>query len=402
MTTDELSEYLDSLQREDCYRVERTLKSSDLETTQVVSFVGSNGSTTGPYIRKYIKQDAGMGGVYERLHAAQREGGRFKGLPAVLECYRHDDELVVVMEYLPGETLESAVHRCKPSLELAADVFPRLCDAVSELHEDFDPPIIHRDLKPSNVILSSKGLSVIDFGIAREYKEGADTDTSHFGTRAFAPPEQFGFGQTTVRSDVYALGMILFFCLTGVTPSAAAREGGFADPRIPEPVRAVIRQATELDPKERFASCAEMKRSFLGALPWRAPAERPDPAAPPKTAPPKAAFSPAAPRSGGPNPWGFRNVAAVVVTAILLASDVTALFNPTPRNASYPLLYNILTFGPFGISFFVAFGYTLLDKKRLAERYPLFGKLKSAHLWAACGLIFLVCTTIIAASGITS
>ena len=119
-------------------------------------------------------------------------------------------------------------------MQLAADIFPRLCDAVLELHEGFGAPLIHRDLKPSNIMVSCGGLSLIDQGIAREYKGDATTDTHHFGTRAYAPPEQFGFGQTTVRSDVYALGMILYFCLVEQTPDAVVRERGSLTSRIPD------------------------------------------------------------------------------------------------------------------------------------------------------------------------
>ena len=139
-----------------------------------------------------------------------------------------------------GETLADIVYRNDPSISLARDVFPRLCDAVGELHEGFDVPLIHRDLKPSNIMLSRDSMTIIDLGIARAFKEESDEDTRHFGTRAYAPPEQFGFGQTDVRSDVYALGMLLYFCLTEKTPDAKARREGYASEHVPEPMRQVI------------------------------------------------------------------------------------------------------------------------------------------------------------------
>ena len=86
-------------------------------------------------------------------------------------------------------------------------------------------PVIHRDLKPSNVMVvgGKNGLPrsfvLIDLGIARTWREGAEADTTRLGTRSYAPPEQFGFGQTSVRSDVYALGAVLWFCLTGEDPA---------------------------------------------------------------------------------------------------------------------------------------------------------------------------------------
>lgn len=266
MEIDELAEHLNALKRDECYRVDSVLKESQFETTQKVFFVGANGSEQGPYIRKYIKRDAGLGSAYRRIFEAQRAGRRFQHIPRVMDCYDADDTLVVVMEYVRGETLADVVYRCDPSLPLAIDVFRRLCDAVIELHEGFDPPIIHRDLKPGNIILSHDSLTIIDFGIARAFREEADVDTVRFGTRAYAPPEQFGYRQTDVRSDVYALGMLLYFCLVEKTPDAHVREGGFFDSRIPVPVREVMLHATAFDPDDRYASVRALKQAFLVAV----------------------------------------------------------------------------------------------------------------------------------------
>lgn len=265
MNTDELTEHLQALEREECYRVESVLKESALETTQRVMFVGRNGAERGPFVRKYIARESGLGAAYERVFEAQRCGRRFLYIPRIEDCYTLGENFVVIMEYVQGETLHDAVYRCNPSMQLAADIFPRLCDAVLELHEGFATPLIHRDLKPSNIMVSYGGLSLIDLGIAREYKDDAVSDTRHFGTRAYAPPEQFGFGQTTVRSDVYALGMILYFCLMEKTPDASVREQGFFDERIPEPVRAVLFRATEFDPALRYENVRELKYAFCEA-----------------------------------------------------------------------------------------------------------------------------------------
>lgn len=263
---EELTAYLAALERDACYRVDRVLKSGGATATELVFFVGANGSERGPYLRKRFAADAGLGRAYQRIWEAQRAGRRFAYLPRIEECYTTGDELVVVSEYVQGETLAEVVYRCDPSVALAADVFPRLCDAVSELHGAFDPPIIHRDLKPSNVILSQNALTLIDFGIARTYDAGADSGTHRFGTRAYAPPEQFGFGQTDVRSDVYALGMLLYYLLTERTPDAAARRQGWRAAGVPEPLRRVVERAAAFDPADRYASAGELKASFLRGL----------------------------------------------------------------------------------------------------------------------------------------
>ncbi len=262
--SDELAQHLDSLARDECYRVDAVLKRSPSETTQRVYFVGANGSEQGPYVRKYLEGD-GFGAAYERIAEAQRSGRRFLHLPRIVECYSAGERRVVVMEHVSGETLAEAVYRRDPSVALAREVLPSLCDAVGELHEGFDPPLIHRDLKPSNVMLAPGGLTLIDFGIARSFSEGAEADTRRFGTRAYAPPEQFGFGQTDERSDVYALGLLLYFCLTEQTPDAAARARGYAHEFVPEALRAVIQGATAFDPSARYGSAAELKAAFEAA-----------------------------------------------------------------------------------------------------------------------------------------
>lgn len=265
MEHDELAQHLESLQRESCYRVDAVLKQSSVEVTQRVFFEGENGAETGPYIRKFIKRDAGIGAAYERLFSAQQRGRRFKYIPDMLECYTRGDALVVVMELVRGKTLQDVVYERDPSTQLAREIFPMLCDAVGELHREFDPPIIHRDLKPSNIILTGEGLALIDFGISREYDEAAEADTTHFGTREFAPPEQYGFGQTGTYSDIYSLGMVLYFCLTEEIPNAQTRKQGFRNPKIPEGLRLVIEKAVALDPAMRFGNVDELKCAFLSA-----------------------------------------------------------------------------------------------------------------------------------------
>ena len=219
MAADELSQYLQSLEDEDNYRVDAILKQSELETTERVFRRTPDGNEHGPYIRKRIARDAGMGLVYQRIFEANRNGWHFTHLPFILDCHMTEQATVVVMEHVNGQTLAELVQERNPGLPLATEMFPMLCDAVSELHESFDPPIIHRDLKPSNIMVRNGIPVIIDFGIAREMHESEESDTTHLGTRGYAPPEQFGYEQTTVRSDVYTLGLLLYYLLEGQTPA---------------------------------------------------------------------------------------------------------------------------------------------------------------------------------------
>ena len=268
MIHEELGEYLTLISRDGAYRVVATLKESAFETTEQVVFCGANGAERGPYVRKRIARQAGLGAVYQELLQAQRQGRRFVHLPHIEECYELGEEFVVVMEHVEGATLHELVYERDPSWELASEVFPLLCDAVSELHEGLEAPIIHRDLKPSNVILSAANLTLIDFGIARAYRDGAERDTAAFGTRAYAPPEQFGFGQTDVRSDVYALGMLLYYLLTEQVPSPALAGGPFAEATVPQALRPVLAKATAFDPAARYGSARELRDAFEAAGRW--------------------------------------------------------------------------------------------------------------------------------------
>ena len=75
-------------------------------------------------------------------------------------------------------------------------------------------------------------------------------------------PEQFGYGQSDARTDVYALGMLLYFCLTEKTPDAKARRAGYRDAGVPEPLRAVVERAAAFDPRDRYASVRELEQVF--------------------------------------------------------------------------------------------------------------------------------------------
>ena len=369
---DELSNYLSALDRDSCYRVDAVLKQGPLETTERVYFVGEkNGAELGPFVRKYLAP--GLGGAYERIHAAQRDGARLSHLPRIVECHRQDERLVVVMEHVAGETLAEAVASATDRLDLVRRVFPDLCDAVSELHELFDPPIIHRDLKPGNVMVSAGGVTLIDPGIARTWREGGEQDTTHFGTRAYAPPEQFGFGQTDVTSDVYALGMLLFFCLMGRDPMAADRERGFAGVGVPEPLRAVVAQATELDPARRLQTVRKFKDALLAALP-AASGEKDQQLEPPTFEVPRRGASALLARV--PRWLGVAwDLCVLGACAIMLMGCVMAIADPTPENAAWPTWYLVYSYLAFMAPLVIVVCYLMLDRRPLRRVVPALARL---------------------------
>jgi serine/threonine protein kinase len=127
-------------------------------------------------------------------------------------------------------------------------------------------PIVFRDLKPSNIMITRDGrIKLIDFGIARFFKEEQREDTFVYGTPGYAAPEQYGLGQTDVRSDIFSLGATLHHCLTGRNPSETPLV--FPDvrqlnPKISRETAAVVKKALEQDMGKRFPSALEMKQAI--------------------------------------------------------------------------------------------------------------------------------------------
>lgn len=259
----ELEAFLSRAAEATTWHVERLLKASDYETTELVQ--GAPGSVApGRFIRKRIDASSG-GGAYRALWDAQHAGACPDCVPRIVELGATSDELTVVMEYIDGTTVAELVRAMGPGAPITCVVMPRLCDAVDRLHRDFDPPLIHRDLKPSNVLMREGEPIIIDFGSARQWRDGADADTTHFLTRCYAPPEQFGFGQTDARSDVYALGKMLYFCMTGQNPPNVCDLTTCEEAGISRPISEIVARACAFDPKGRFGSARELGGYRRGA-----------------------------------------------------------------------------------------------------------------------------------------
>ena len=408
---DELDAYLEAVKRDDAYQVIETLGSprdGACGVTELVRFVGPAGATLGPFVRKRIDLAAHLGSAYEVLARLAREGIRFQHLPRVIDCYKTQTQLVVVLEYVPGTTLAQMVGERGASLALARTVFPQICDAADELHRAVTPPIIHRDLTPRNVIVAPRGIFLIDLGIARQYRDGAAADTQRFGTRPYAPPEQYGFGQTDVRSDVYALGVLLWFCLVGTDPVGHLDESVLAHAGIPAPLAAVIARATAIDPAARYASARDVRDSFERACaavsaeregdgshdaassgegdgPSRTTSLREEDGPSRTTSPREDQASARAAASSAhtshkhgnskakePNLWKVRvkNLLLVVLAIAVLLAAARGIQNPTDTNVGKPLWYLVALYALLIIPFFLGPMYFALDKTGLYRRFP--------------------------------
>jgi serine/threonine protein kinase len=228
-------------------------------------------------------------------------------LPVVADLFEFEGRPTMVMEFVPGETLEERIHEANAPLykQQALSYGIQLSRVLHYLHTR-TPPIIYRDLKPSNVMLTPDGvLKLIDFGVARTHKEGKRKDTIAMGSAGYAPPEQYGKGQTDPRSDIYALGATLLHLLTNLPPvplqtpqpGLVSRINGTVDAQT----ESVIIKAMSLDREKRFSSCSEFEQVLHNCLdsPYVDPIAK---ASPP---PPRAPTTP-----DGSGPYGSRVFAA--------------------------------------------------------------------------------------------
>lgn len=181
-------------------------------------------------------------------------------LPRIVDIIDNGITIYVVMDYIEGESLDKILNEygAQPE-EMVVGWAKQLCDALSYLHSQ-KPSIIYRDMKPANVMLKPEGnIKIIDFGIAREYKEQNLADTTVLGTKGYAPPEQYS-GQTDPRSDIYALGMTMHHLLTGVDPRngepyAPVRQW---NPELSEGIEIIIDRCVEPAAENRYQSCADL------------------------------------------------------------------------------------------------------------------------------------------------
>ena len=141
-------------------------------------------------------------------------------LPRIVDIFEDEAHIYIVEDFVEGITLEELLKRQgKVDEEQGLAWFKDLCGVLDYLHRQKPHPIIYRDMKPSNVMLQPDGnLKLIDFGIAREYKQESSADTTYIGTKGYAAPEQFGRAQTDERTDIYSLGVTMYHLLTGKSP----------------------------------------------------------------------------------------------------------------------------------------------------------------------------------------
>lgn len=221
-------------------------------------------------------------GFRERFEREARLIARIEH-PAIVPVYdfgEHDGQLYLVMRYMSGGTLADKIKKEVFTLRDAAQLISQIAPALDAVHSQ---GIVHRDLKPGNILFDNFGNPAIsDFGIAHFSTATSDlTGSAIIGTPSYMSPEQVrGDTELDGRSDVYALGVILFEMLTGHGPfrantpmSAALKHITDPPPSIrsfrpdlPTDLESILNKALAKDRNARFASASEMARE-LRAIP---------------------------------------------------------------------------------------------------------------------------------------
>jgi hypothetical protein len=196
-------------------------------------------------------------------------------LTRLFEIFVEEGKHYLVMEYVPGHTLEEELLGAGEPLEWqrVARWGIELSDVLGYLHSQ-SPAVIYRDLKPPNVMLTPDGpVKLIDFGIARWFHPARTHDTTQLGTDGYAAMEQYA-GRSEPRSDLYALGACLYHLLTGRVPTPAPqRMAGQAlppirtvNPDVPETLERVVAQAMRPNATDRFPSAAMIRAALVTTL----------------------------------------------------------------------------------------------------------------------------------------
>lgn len=186
-----------------------------------------------------------------------------KNLAAVYDAIFCDGNTYVVEELIDGETLAEYIQMEGIFTEKEVlSIIKEVCDGLEKLHSQ-NPPLIHRDIKPGNVMLRSDGsVKLIDFDTVRSYKDTKNQDTVLLGTKEYASPEHYGYGQTGITSDIYSVGVMMHEMLTGKI--LENHKTVYKGRLLP-----VINRCIQVDSKRRFHSVEELEKMLATyEKPW--------------------------------------------------------------------------------------------------------------------------------------
>ena len=242
------------------------------DTYEIKSIIGKGGMST-----VYLAEHKRLHTRWAVKEVRKQQGARFDFLaesnilkrlqhpmlPRIVDIFEDRDCIYIVEDFVEGITLDDLLKQQRKVEEAhGLQWFRDLCGVLHYLHGQQPHPIIYRDMKPSNVMLQPDGsLKLIDFGIAREYKQESNADTTYIGTKGYAAPEQFGKAQTDARTDIYALGVTMYHLLTGKSPYEPPYQFVPARQLVPElshGIEYILNKCVQSEPADRYQNVDEL------------------------------------------------------------------------------------------------------------------------------------------------
>ena len=171
------------------------------------------------------------------------------GTPRIIEFFEENHQMILIEAYVSGQSLEQRMQTTRLSLSDILHYTTELCEILCRLHS-MQAPIIHRDIKPSNIIITeSNHVVLLDFNAAKYYSKDSDKDTVLLGTKGYAAPEQYGFGSSSPKTDIYAVGILL-------------KELTATLPEVPQRLTDIIEKCIEIKPSDRYETVSELKAAL--------------------------------------------------------------------------------------------------------------------------------------------
>lgn len=189
-----------------------------------------------------------------------------RGVPAVLDFFSENDTAYIVMEYLSGKTLKDLIKKKKRlSYAAALEILRPVFSSLALIH---DAGLVHRDVSPDNIILTDGGAKLIDFGAT--VKAGKDKQSTEL-KRHYAPPEQYDKNfSADSRADVYAAGVTMYNCITGLLPPESIKRAPHDKPmfrgKLTDAQKSAVSKAMETEISDRYPDMRRMLAAFDAAL----------------------------------------------------------------------------------------------------------------------------------------